>query len=232
MRNREGVVKHRWERERGRKNVGGRTARGWQRGEKERRGLCRACELSSGRRRHWKNRTEINRSVFFAELEHELSLSLVLSQFSQLSSLSSSFRRPTRFTSFYRPTSDLPSFFPPSRPFSFSSTSLFFCLCFSYLSWLCSSLQALGVYSVIARPSRTTALDFRRRSLEFHLIPPFLRSISFRTTSWLCLPSSYACIAYSTLFWINCMILLTFHYYTNYVCLLTFITVQMFSFFN
>lgn len=38
--------------------------------ERERGGLCRACELSSGRRRHWKNRTEINRSVFFAELEH------------------------------------------------------------------------------------------------------------------------------------------------------------------
>ena len=32
--------------------------------------MYRACELSSGRRRHWKNRTEINRSVFFAELEH------------------------------------------------------------------------------------------------------------------------------------------------------------------
>ncbi|KYN42826.1 hypothetical protein ALC56_02628 [Trachymyrmex septentrionalis] len=32
--------------------------------------------------------------------------------------------------------------------------------------------QAPGVYSVIARPSRTTALDFRRRSLDFHLIPP------------------------------------------------------------
>lgn len=32
--------------------------------------MYRACELSSGRRRHWKNRTEINRSVFFAVLEH------------------------------------------------------------------------------------------------------------------------------------------------------------------
>lgn len=103
--------------------------------ERERGGLCRACELSSGRRRHWKNRTEINRSVFFAELEHELSLSLVLTQFSQLSS--SSFRRPTRLASFYHPTSiSLP---PAPSSFSFSSTSLFFRLCFSYLGWLRSS---------------------------------------------------------------------------------------------
>ena len=126
--------------------MGGRIARGWERerGERKRerkRGLCRACELSSGRRRHWKNRTEINRSVFFAELEHELSLSLVLSQFSQLSSLSPSFRRPTRLASFYHPTSfSLPPSLPPApTSFSFSSTSLFFRLCFSYLGWLRSS---------------------------------------------------------------------------------------------
>ncbi|KYM95415.1 hypothetical protein ALC62_13843 [Cyphomyrmex costatus] len=78
-------------------------------------------------------------------------------------------------------------------------------------------------YSVIARPSRTTALDFRRRSLDFHLIPPFPRSISFCTTSLLCLPSFYDTLAYFTLFLINCMILLTFYYHLNYMHL-TFIT--------
>lgn len=46
----------------------GRESRG-----REEQSVYRACELSSGRRRHWKNRTEINRSIFFAELEHCLS---------------------------------------------------------------------------------------------------------------------------------------------------------------
>lgn len=167
--------------------------------ERERRGLCRACELSSGRRRHWKNRTEINRSVFFAELEHELSLSLVLSQFSRLSSLSPSFRRPPRLL--LSPYLDL----PPSHPvlllvfqhFSFLPPLLLLPRLAPFLS------QAPRVYSVIARPSRTTALDFRRRSLDFHLIPPFPRSISFRTTSLLCLPSSYGTPVWHTLHYLE-----------------------------
>lgn len=159
--------------------------------ERNRRELCRACELSSGRRRHWKNRTEINRSVFFAE--HELSLSLVLLQFSRISLL---FRRPTRLASFYHSPSLSISLF---LCLSFSLSFFVLLLVFQHFSLL-SSLpllprlapflsQAPGVYSVIARPSRTTALDFRRRSLDFYLIPPFPRSISFRTTSLLRLPS-------------------------------------------
>lgn len=151
--------------------------------------MCRACELSSGRRRHWKNRTEINRSVFFAELEHELSLSLVLLQFSRLSLL---FRRPTRLVSFYHSPS-------PSLSVFLHLSFFILLLVFQHLS-LRPSLpllprlapflsQSPGVYSVIARPSRTTALDFRRRSLDFYLIPPFPRSISFRTISLLRLSS-------------------------------------------
>lgn len=199
--------------------------------ERERGGLRRACELSSGRRRHWKNRTEINRSVFFAELEHELSLSLVLPQFSRaLVLVPLAFRRPTRLASPYHPTS-IP--LPPIHPglllvfqhFSFLPPLLLLPRLAPFLS------QAPGVYSVIARPSRTTALDFRRRSPDFHLIPPFPRSISFRTTSLLCLPSSsYARVAYLTLPRINYyMVLLALHYQANCTFLLTFITTRMFS---
>lgn len=138
-----------------------------QEGERERdreeRGLCRACELSSGRRRHWKNRTEINRSVFFAELEHELSLSrLFFHNFlSSLVPVPPAFRRPTRFASFYHPISiSLPP--PPSPPpaprplllvfqhFSFLPPPLLLPRLAPFLS------QAPGVYSVIARPSRTS----------------------------------------------------------------------------
>lgn len=183
---------------------GRRTARGKR--EREGRGRCRACELSSGRRRHWKNRTEINRSVFFAELEHELSLSLVLSQFSRLSSLSLSLRRPTRLASFCHPPSRLNA----SHSFTRALSPSVLLLVFQHLSCLPSLpllprlapflSRAPGVYPVIARPSRTTALDFQRRSLDFYIIPPFPRSISFRTAFLLRLccatsePVTYLCI--------------------------------------
>lgn len=118
--------------------------------------------MSSGRRRHWKNRTEINRSVFFAELEHELSLSLVLSQFSRLSSLSLFYCRPTRLASFYRPPSLTTHSFSLFRPRSPSVLLLVFqhlsflpSLCLSYLDWLRSSPELLEFTLLLPdRPGR------------------------------------------------------------------------------
>lgn len=186
--------------------------------------MCRACELSSGRRRHWKNRTEINRSVFFAELEHELSLSLVLSQFSRLSSLSPrSVDRLASPPSITLPRS--PSLPPPVlllvfQHFSFLPPLLLLPRLAPFLS------QAPGVYSVIARPSRTTALDFRRRSLDFHLIPAFsavniLSHYIFITSAFIL---QYTRVACPTLSRINYMTLSTFYHHANYIFLLTFVT--------
>lgn len=93
------------------------------------------------------------------------------------------------------PYLDLPPSAPPPLPSPRTPSSP--SLVFQHFSFLPPPLllprlapflsQAPGVYSVIARPSRTTCVG--RRSLEFHLIPPFPRSISFRTTSLLRLPS-------------------------------------------
>lgn len=151
---------------------------------RKRGGLCRACELSSGRRRHWKNRTEINRSVFFAELEHHgLSLSLVLSRFSRRSVVPLSL--PTDSPRFLPPPClDLPlslflSLPPtpltlaislPALSFSFSSASLPFRLRFSYPRLPSFLSQAPGVYSVIARPVQDDCVGL---STSIARLPPY-----------------------------------------------------------
>lgn len=190
---------------------------------RERRGLCRACELSSGRRRHWKNRTEINRSVSSQRARaRAFPLACSFTIFSALVPvpLVPSTDSPRLLLSLYLHLSrSRPVFLLVFQHFSFLPPLLLLPRLAPFLS------QAPGVYSVIARPSRTTALDFRRRSLDFHLIPPFPRSISFRTTSLLCLPSSYGTFVRRILHYLESMcdfinILLSYKLYI----LLTFIT--------
>lgn len=124
--------------------------------ERERGGLRRACELSSGRRRHWKNRTEINRSVFFAELEYGLSLSLVPPTISSaprppladrlVSSLSVS--HPSIFPSLFLSVS------PPVRPLVFPAPRSFL-PSLPRLSWLGCSPRLLEFTLLLPdRPGR------------------------------------------------------------------------------